>query len=117
MNFLVDAHLPRGICKLLQEAGHDTIHTSQLPAGNQTADRLINELSCAQKRIVISKDTDFYYSLLLKQQPWKLLLVRTGNLRAAELITLFERQLPTILEALSFNTLVEIDREAVQIVQ
>jgi len=97
MNFLVDAHLPRGICSLLNAAGHEALHTSQLPAGNQTTDQIINEISTKELRVVISKDTDFYYSHLLKQQPWKLLLVRTGNLRAKELITLFERQLPRII--------------------
>ena len=31
MKFLVDAHLPPGLCGLLQAAGHDARHTHQLP--------------------------------------------------------------------------------------
>jgi hypothetical protein len=45
MKFLVDAHLPPSLCALLQAAGHDTLHTSQLAARNQTRDQVINELS------------------------------------------------------------------------
>jgi predicted nuclease of predicted toxin-antitoxin system len=67
MKFLVDAHLPAGLCGLLQAAGHDAIHTAALPARNQTPDRAINELSITDQRVVISKDTDFYYSHVLHQ--------------------------------------------------
>ena len=100
MKFLVDAHLPRSLCYILAEAGYDAIHTSQLPQQNRTADDVINHLSVAEQRIVISKDTDFYYSHILHQRPYKLLLVRTGNLRARDLVMLIQRELPAIIEAL-----------------
>jgi predicted nuclease of predicted toxin-antitoxin system len=116
VKFLVDAHLPHGLCAVLQAAGHDALHTSQLPAQNRTTDQVINELSVAEQRIVISKDTDFYYSHLLHQRPYKLLLVRTGNIRARELRQLFHRQLSAILQALERNSLVELDRSTVQVV-
>ncbi|MFN0129069.1 MAG: DUF5615 family PIN-like protein [Verrucomicrobiales bacterium] len=116
MNFLVDAHLPPGLCTVLFTAGHDAIHTSGLPAHNATPDRVINELSFAGQRVVISKDTDFYYSHVLHQRPWKLLLVRTGNIGTRELKELFERQLPAIIQALGKNSLVELDRTSVQVV-
>ena len=44
MNFLVDAHLPPGLSAVLHAAGHDAVHTSQLPAQNRTTDEAINEL-------------------------------------------------------------------------
>lgn len=116
MKFLVDAHLPPGLCALLQVAGHDAIHTSALPAQNQTPDRVINELSVTHQRVVISKDTDFYYSHVLHQRPWKLLLVRTGNIGTKELKQLFQRQLPSIVQALETHSLVELDRSSVQVV-
>lgn len=116
MKFLVDAHLPPGLCAILDAAGHDALHTTGLPAGNATADRDINELSVADQRVVISKDTDFYYSHVLHQRPWKLLLVRTGNIRTRELNDLFERQLPAIVRALETNSLVELDRASVQVI-
>ena len=69
-----------------------------------------------EQRVVISKDTDFYYSHLLQQRPYKLVLVRTGNIRTRELKELFQRQLPAIIQALGNNSLVELDRVAVQVV-
>jgi len=116
VRFLVDAHLPQGICALLQSAGHEAVHTRQLPAQNRTPDRIINDLSVRDQRVVITKDTDFYYSHLLLQRPHKLLLVRTGNLRTRELKALFEAHLGEIIRALETNSLVELHRSSVRIV-
>ncbi len=117
MKFLVDAHLPPGLCALLQAAGHDALHTSQLPAGNQTPDSSLNERSLLEHWVVITKDTDFYYSHLLQGKPWKLVLVRTGNMRARELKSLFGRHLPAIVTALDKTSLVELDRQSVRMVK
>ena len=116
MKFLVDAHLPPGLCGLLQAAGHDALHTTQLPAQNRTTDRVINELSLREQRIVVTKDSDFYHSHLLRGEPWKLLLIRTGNIRARELKQLLQQHLPAIEVALDQNSLVELDRQAVKVV-
>lgn len=116
MKFLVDAHLPPGLCGLLQTAGHDARHTRQLPAKNLTTDNAINLLSAREKLVVISKDTDFYYSHLLRQEPYKLVLVRTGNIGLRELKGLFARNLPAIEQALKKHSLVELDRCELRIV-
>ena len=113
MKFLVDAHLPPSLAAVLAAAGHDTVHTRDLPAQNLTRDGVINEISLREQRVVISKDTDFFYSHILHGRPWKLLLVRTGNIGAADLRALFSRHLPAILAALETHSLVEIDRQAV----
>jgi predicted nuclease of predicted toxin-antitoxin system len=116
MKFLVDAHLPPGLCAMLQHSGHDAVHTRQLAAQNRTSDAVINELSATEQRVVVTKDIDFYHSHLLHRQPWKLLLVRTGNIRTQDLRTLFEQNLPTILAALEQNSLVELDWKSVRVV-
>ena len=116
MNFLVDAHLPPGLCIAFRAAGHDAIHTHQLPAQNRTSDEAINQVSEREQRVVVTKDADFYHSHLLHGKPRKLLLVRTGNIRTRDLQTLFRRHLPTILAALEQNSLVALDREAVRII-
>ncbi len=116
MRFLVDAHLPPGLCSLLQAAGHKARHTRQLPAKNLTTDNTINLLSAREKLVVISKDTDFYYSHLLRQQPYKLVLVRTGNIGLRELKELFAHNLPMLEKALKKHSLVELDRQAVRVV-
>lgn len=116
MNFLVDAHLPPGLCRLLQAAGHDARHTFQLSAQNRTTDNAINSLSVSEKLVVISKDTDFYYSHLLRREPYKLVLVRTGNIGVRELQELFGRNLPLIEKALQDYSLVEIYRDELRVV-
>lgn len=113
MKFLVDAHLPRSLCDMLNEHGHDALHTSDLPAKNATRDGEINQISLDEQRIVVSKDTDFFYSHLLQGRPWKLLLVKTGNISRRELCTLFERNIVSIEDALQRCSLVELDRAKV----
>ncbi|HZV33411.1 MAG TPA: DUF5615 family PIN-like protein [Verrucomicrobiae bacterium] len=115
MKFLVDAQRPPSLCALIEAAGHDAIHTLQLTAQNRTSDEPLNTLSLQQERVLITKDTDFYYSHLLHRKPWKLLLVRTGNIRTRNLKALFERHLPEIIAALDQNSLVELDRQSVRI--
>ncbi|MSQ72486.1 MAG: hypothetical protein EXR27_14520 [Betaproteobacteria bacterium] len=102
------------MCGVLAGHGHDAIHTIDLPAGNATRDELINQLSLEEARIVISKDTDFFFSHTLYGRPWKLLLVRTGNISVNDLCAVVERNMPAIEAALESHSLVEIDRLAVK---
>ncbi len=113
MKFLVDAHLPRRVCSILERHGHDALHTRDLAEGNATRDRRINERSLDERRVVITKDADFFYSHLLHGRPWKLVLVKTGNISTGELADLLERNLPAICAALLTHSLVEIDRGSV----
>jgi predicted nuclease of predicted toxin-antitoxin system len=85
MKFLVDAQLPVRLARLLQEAGYDIIHTRELPQQNATSDSSINSISIQEERVVITKDSDFVDSFLTVQQPYKLLLVTTGNIQKCRL--------------------------------
>ena len=87
-----------------------------MPAQNKTTDQVISDLSLKEQRVVISKDTDFYYSHLLHRNPWKLLLVRTGNMSTRDLKRLFEAHLPAISQLLESNALVELHRQSVEVV-
>lgn len=117
MKFLVDAHLPRRLCSLRAQSGHDnTAHTSEMPAGNRTVDETLNERSLSEQRVVITKDKDFFHAHILHQRPWKLLLGRTGNISTADLCDLVATHLNSILSALDQHTLVELDREEVRTV-
>jgi predicted nuclease of predicted toxin-antitoxin system len=98
---------------MLGRHGHDALHTRDLADQNATSDSVINRVSIAEQRVVISKDSDFFYSHLLHGCPWKLLLVRTGNISARDLFEVFERNLQMIEDALQKHTLVELDRIAV----
>ena len=112
MNLLVDAHLPRRLVYLLREAGHDVLHTLDLPDGNRTSD--IEIIACADQegRIVVTKDADFVTSFLIYQRPQRLLLLSTGNIRNAELIALIKANLPAIEAAFVTHYYVELARTA-----
>ena len=115
MKFLVDAQLPRRIISLLQEVGYEAIHTLDLPQGNRTPDRVINEISEQEQRIVITKDADFVNSFTLHRQPYKLLLISTGNIKNAELEQLFVQNIKGIVEAFVVHDFVELDRTSLTI--
>ena len=96
---------------MLRVAGHDALHTLDLPRGNATTDAEINRVSLEQQRVVVTKDADFVQSFLLQDRPYKLLLVSTGNIGNEELIALFERRLRQIDAFLNEGAFVEVTLE------
>ncbi len=110
MKFIVDAHLPKSLAYFLRGKGFDSVHTSELPDGNDTADDEINRLSLAESRIVISKDADFYDSFTAKKEPYKLLHVKTGNIKNSQLIELFDKNLELIIKEIDKSSVVQISQ-------
>ena len=96
----------------LNEKGYDCIHTLDLPKKNATPDEEINTLSLKEKRIVISKDSDFYNRYLTKVEPYKLLQISTGNIKTKDLISLFDKNIDRIMEEISCNFVVEITKKS-----
>jgi predicted nuclease of predicted toxin-antitoxin system len=82
MKFLIDAQLPRRLAHQLSVAGYETTH----------------------------KDSDFVESFLLKREPWKLLLVSTGNIRNDELLRLFQLNIDQLAESFTTFDFVELNR-------
>jgi len=113
--FLIDAHLPPILREVFRQLGHDAIHTLDLSEKNFSRDGLLNEISVVEERVVVTKDTDFYYSHILQKRPWKLVLVRTGNLGLKETKRMFENHPPAIEQALESCSLVELDQKSVSI--
>lgn len=113
IRFLVDAHLPFRLVRLLRERGYDVLHTSELPKGNATPDDEINALSLRERRVVVTKDGDFTRSLVLQGMPYKLLLIATGNISNQALERLFLEHLETICQLLEKYRLVELGRHEV----
>ena len=112
MRFLVDAQLPRRLVYRLREAGHDALHTLDLPDRNHTLDAEINTLSQRERRVVVTKDADFVNSFLLIGQPYKLLLISTGNIRNSDLEALIVSHLSAIVAAFDSHDYVELSRTA-----
>lgn len=112
MRFLVDAQLPRRLAGWLREAGHDTLHTLDLPRGNQTSDAEICLHAKQENRAVITKDADFVIGFLLTGQPEKLLLVSTGNISNHELQSLFVPNFEAIVSGFTAGRFLELTRTA-----
>jgi len=110
MKFLVDAQLPRRLARWLQAEGHEAVHTRDLPEENRTLDTAIDQLSMREQRVVVTKDEDFVDMFLLRHQPYKLLLVATGNISNRELDKLFQNNLKAIVSAFETYDFVELDR-------
>lgn len=110
MKFLIDAHLPRRLVYLLRNAGHDAVHTRDLPLQNRTPDEVINRISIDERRIVVTKDADFVNAHLIRNEPWKLLLVSTGNIKNWDLERLLAWNLRQIEEVLEHHTYIELTR-------
>jgi predicted nuclease of predicted toxin-antitoxin system len=111
MKFLIDAHLPPSLRSVFNSAGHDAIHTLDLVEQNASRDGVLNEISMKEERVVVTKDTDFYYSHVLQGRPWKLVLVRTGNLGVKATLKMFETHLAEMESLLEDCTMVEIDQQ------
>jgi predicted nuclease of predicted toxin-antitoxin system len=80
VKFLVDAQLPLRLARSISTAGHDVVHTSELPGGNRTTDPEIARTADAEDRVVVTKDRDFRDGHLLRSSPRRLLIVTTGNI-------------------------------------
>lgn len=113
MKFIVDAQLPKKLANWIATKGYDAIHTLDLPQKNATQDLSIISLSVAEKRVVISKDSDFFDYYLLKGEPYKLLLISTGNITNKELMLLFEQNFDTLIGLLQSNKVLEINNKSI----
>jgi predicted nuclease of predicted toxin-antitoxin system len=116
MKFIVDAQLPRSLAQLLRENGHDAIHTLDLPERNATGDNYINAISIREERIVISKDADFFTEYFIRGQPFKLVLVTTGNIRNKDLLNIFNSHISLMVEFLEYSSVLELSNENIVVI-
>ena len=106
MKFLIDAQLPLSLKKLFISKGYDCIHTLDLEFKNETPDNIINHISVTQQRILITKDADFLDSFIVKNEPYKLILVKLGNSSKNELLNFFSNKFEEILENIQVEQMV-----------
>jgi len=111
MKFLIDAQLPARFCLWLRAAGHDALHTLDLPSGNRTPDQLVIELAERENRIVVTKDDDFVQSFLVSERPRQLLLIATGNITNLELEQIIRSNLTEIVGLFERHRFIELGRE------
>jgi predicted nuclease of predicted toxin-antitoxin system len=112
VKFLIDEQLPARLAEFLNRAGHDAIHTIELPDGNHSTDNQIAQRSDTDGRVVVTKDQDFRDGHLLGRSPRQLLVVTTGNITNDALLALFELHLGAIVAALDEADFVEVSDNA-----
>jgi predicted nuclease of predicted toxin-antitoxin system len=111
MKFLIDAQLPASLCHGFRSLGHDAIHVEQLPDGSSTSDSEIIDIADESNMIVVTKDSDFYYSHILNHKPRKLLLVRTGNTNIKELKEIFEKFINSLADNFEKHDIIELHKD------
>ncbi len=111
MKFLLDAQLPPSLKKLFTDNGYDCKHTLDLELGNDSPDKIINEISVTEQRILITKDSDFFDSFLIKNEPYKLIMVKLGNTSKKELIQFFNNRFDDIIEKLKVENMILLSKE------
>jgi len=112
VRFLVDAQLPKRLARWLAEAGHDAMHTLDLPLGNRTPDVEIVSIAMREQRVVVTKDDDFVRSFLLSGEPSSLLLIATGNISNLELEKIMRANISRIETVLATHRFIELQRDA-----
>jgi predicted nuclease of predicted toxin-antitoxin system len=115
MKFLIDAQLPRRLAHQLKTAGHDVLHTLDLPKGNRTPDGELITVAIRDERILVSKDSDFVNSFWIERQPPKLLLISTGNTTNKELESILLPQVSVLVEAFATHNFIELTRTRILI--
>jgi len=116
MRFVVDAHLPKQMVRLLRTLGHEAIHTHEMADGNASSDEAILQEAGAHG-IVISKDVDFYHSFLVQGKPSKLILVKVGNMRLRAVMELFSKNLDALIDLMKQHDLVELHADKIIVVR
>lgn len=117
MKFLIDAHLPKIFCHILEQAGQEAIHTTSLSLGNSTPDEILLKISEEKEIIIVSKDSDFYYSHILRGKPKKLVLIKFGNQRLATTRSIFKNAHQEIIKLLDTYDFIEVYFDKVVAVQ
>ncbi len=116
MKFIIDAQLPKSLARLLRERGHNVVHTLELPLKNATTDSQIRQLSMTELSVVISKDSDFFDSFIIKNEPFKLLYLTVGNISNADLLDLFDKNHLHLVHELTENHVVELTKTSLTVV-
>ncbi|MDB9511819.1 DUF5615 family PIN-like protein [Kamptonema animale CS-326] len=82
-------------------------------AKNAKLDVEIKAISLKENRVVVTKDRDFWDSFLIRKEPYKLLILTTGNIINVELEVLFLNNLPQLAELFQQHSLIEMSRDAI----
>lgn len=91
MRFLCEVHISYKLSHYLSNKGFHTEHINQILNKWHTADSAIAAYANQNDFILITKDSDFRDSYLLKKSPKKVIKISLGNISNSNLIIQFEK--------------------------
>jgi predicted nuclease of predicted toxin-antitoxin system len=100
---IVDTQLPPSLAEFFRRRGFDATHIVDYPLGALTQDDEIISIATNEKRIVVTKDMDFFDHFMLKNYPPAILLLQLGNIKNRELFVFIQNHLNTIYELFTEN--------------
>ena len=116
MRFLCDVHISIQLSKRLSGSGHECTHVNQLPGRWHNSDPEIARIADQEDRILITKDSDFRDSCIVKGTPRKLIKVNLGNIPnnvLSDLIVSHLTDIERLNERARFLVEVDVDRLSV----
>jgi len=106
--FLVDAQLPPALARKIAAMGHEAEHLLDLGL-LESSDSQIWDYALSCGAVIITKDEDFAIRASVSKASPSIVWIRIGNCPNARLLAWFEKEIPTVIAALSAgSSLVEI---------
>ena len=117
LRLIVDTQLPPSLAEFFRRRGFDATHVVDHPSGALTQDDEIIAIAASEKRIIVTKDIDFFDYFMLKNYPPSVLLLQLGNIKNRELFVFIDNHLDTIHKLFTENIkrLVLINRHKIVI--
>ncbi len=109
IRILIDENLPATVSGKLDCV---CVHATDL--GPQPTDKELWDYARREHWTLLSKDADFFEQLVLNGAPPKVIWLRTGNLRRAELEALLTRRWPQITLLLATADLIEVHADRIE---
>jgi len=85
MKLLLDANLSWRLIKKLEPVFDEVFHAEQVGLPDPAPDIEIWNWALENNAIIVTNDIDFYYLMLQKDFPPKVILLRTGNLSTGKI--------------------------------
>lgn len=108
-NFLIDVNLPYYF-----SLWHDEEYIHQFDIDDTWTDKQIWDYAKENNLIIITKDADFYNTVLISEPPPKVIHLRIGNMRLKELHHFLNKVWPDVLTLIETCKLVTVYRDRIE---
>lgn len=107
--FLVDVNLPYYF-----SLWNDDAYIHQLDIDDTWTDQQIWEYAREENLVIVTKDTDFYNSILISDPPPKVIHLKIGNMRLKEMHEFLNRIWSEVLELIETCKLVSVYSDRIE---